>query len=304
MLSHPFLEVVVDQRSRLVRMDAVREIVAMCEAQPVDPSDPVCGVLNLRGEIVPLLELSSQARALTPERFVLVCGGDAEGDFGLVVDEVADIVMVPEANVTLEPDRPAFARVEQALFPVIQPVKVWAQRSGRCGETLAVVDPDQQRLLKLRATHYATHTQAATRHTSEHAVFVRGGRRYAVDLTFLREIRRLRGLCRVPGAPNHIPGVIPSRGRLLSAHDLAAFLSDAKAPDTYRWLVIVEDADCQLGLLVDDVEGIQPIAVDERLPTPIAMGPKASCFGGIVEDDILLIHPAGLFDCPSFSLAQ
>lgn len=304
-MTYAFLEVHVDDRARLVRLDHIREIVAMCEAQAVDAGDPVCAVLNLRGQIVPLLDLSTNARALTPDRFVLVCHDADEGDFGLVVDDVMDIAMVPEENLNLSPGRPAFARIGDALYPVVQPLVAWADREKRGAARTAVVDDAaERRLLKTRAERYADHDQKTHDDRPEHAVFVRQGRRYAVDLVHLREIRSLDDLCLVPGSPNHVPGIIHSRGRLLSAHDLAAFLAEREAPTTYRWLVIVEDGDRQLGLLADDVEGITPIAVSRKLPTPIAMGPKASCFGGVVEDDVLLVHPAGLFDTPSFSLAS
>lgn len=301
-MSQRFLKVQLADRPRLVELEHIREIVAMCEVQAVDADDPVCAVLNLRGDIVPLIDLAADGRALTPERFVLVCSGE-EGDFGVVVDDVEDIVEVPEDQVILIPGRPAFARLDHTMYPVIQPRLAWHDRDLRVPPRPAEVSRDSERqLLQARAERYADHDHTSHDTGAEHAVIVRLGRRYAVDLTHLREIRILDALCRVPEAPRHIPGVIHSRGRLLSAHDLGAYLADDPVPETYRWLVVVEDQDRQLGLLADEVEGIRPIASSHSRPTPIAMGPRAACFSGIVEGDLLLVHPTGLFDT-SFSLS-
>ena len=300
-----FLEVHVDGRARLVRLDTIREIVAMCDAQPTEADDPVAAVLNLRGDIVPLLDLSTERRALGPDRFVLVCTAEMSGHFGLVVDDVMDIQMVPDDQLDIAPGRPPYARIDTKLFPVVLPEKAWTQREHRPpSQPRPVEDASARRLLASRAERYASHDLADLEDFTEHALFERGGHRFAVDLESLREIRTLSELCKVPGSAPHIPGVVHSRGQLLSAHDLGAFLSHEPVPADYRWLVIVEDGDRQLALLADDVQGIRPVALSQCKPVPIALGPGASCFSGVAHDDVLLLSPAGLFDTPSFSHAE
>jgi purine-binding chemotaxis protein CheW len=304
-MTHAFLEVRVDDRPQLVQLDAIQEIVAMCDAQRVDTEDPVCAVLDLRGRIVPLLDLSRRTRALTPDRFILVCSGDAGGDFGLIVDDVQDLRTVADDQVELAPGRPAFARIGRALHPVTAPLQVWREREQRGpGRVEPVDDPAVTRLLRARADRCAEHDARVLSDVHEHAVFVRHGRRYAVDLRSLREIRALDDLCIVPGAPAHVPGIVHSRGRLLSVHDLGAYLDAVAVRSEREWLVIVEDGDRQLGLVADAIEGITPFAPSEARPTPVAMGPRATCFTGVVAGDVLLLDPAGLFDTPTFFLAD
>ena len=81
------------------------------------------------------------------------------------------------------------------------------------------------RLLQRRAERYARQSAAAAAEEQlECMLFERGGARYVIRLSALREVRVLRDFCTIPSARAVVPGIIYYRGEILSLHDLAPFM--------------------------------------------------------------------------------
>ena len=305
----PYLEVVARGRSQLMRLDQIREIVAMCEAVPVDrPQDAVHAVVNIRGEIVPLIDITGVDRPLAPGRFIVVCHtGEADQSvFGLVVDNVKNLVMVPEDQLADHGHGPPFARVDDVLYPVLRVQDTWGRRHSLAAAELEGGNPltePELKLLRSRAERYGARASQRQDDRIDFVVFERQGRSYGIELTALREIRIIQSWCPVPGATPVAPGVVQFRGELLSLHDVAAFLDGEEPPQSWRWLLIVEFEGERLGLLSDDVEGIITLQRDTIRTVPIALGAKSTCFAGIADGELLLLDPAGLFETKTFFLA-
>lgn len=157
-------------------------------------------------------------------------------------------------------------------------------------------------LLKLRAERYARATTEASRDAMETVLFTRGSGRYGVVLSTLREIRPLTNLTLLPGASAVVPGVFYYRGELLSAHDLAAFMSPATrpAPKPGGWILIVEHEGERLGLIADAVNEIRAVQLEALHPLPLTLGDRSTCFQGVLEDGLLLLHTPVLFASPRF----
>lgn len=81
-------------------ISTVREINRMAEITPV-PRVPefVVGVMNLRGKVVPVLDLRKRlglpATAPTKESCIVVVEGP-EGEVGMIVDSVAEVIELPD----------------------------------------------------------------------------------------------------------------------------------------------------------------------------------------------------------------
>ena len=303
----PYLEVVIRERSQLLRLDQIREIVAMCEAVTVDrPQDAVHAVVNIRGEIVPLIDVSETLRPLAPARFIVICHADADTVFGLVVDNLMDLVMVPTDQISEQGSGPPFARVADTLYPVLRVEDTWGKRHELSAIKVDEGDPltaAEQKLLKSRAERYNARGSSRASDRVDYVVFERSSRSYGIDLVALREIRIIQSWCPVPGASDVCPGVVHFRGELLSLHDIAAFLAESPPNDNWRWLLIVEHEERRLGLIADDVQGISTLQRDAIRTVPIALGSKTPCFAGIADDDLLLLDPEGLFETRTFFLA-
>ncbi len=89
-----------------VRVTKVREIMGMQEVTPV-PQTPVAvkGVINLRGKVIPVLDLrikfGLQPEPHTPLTCIIVVRTQLEGDevlMGVIVDEVAEVLRLGEGD--------------------------------------------------------------------------------------------------------------------------------------------------------------------------------------------------------------
>jgi chemotaxis signal transduction protein len=164
------------------------------------------------------------------------------------------------------------------------------------GLTSAEID-----ILRARAARYARRVETVVEHLADVVIFARGSLRYAIPLPTLREIRPLRALCRIPGASPCVPGVFHYRGEILGAHDLDAFLGGASVEARPApWVLIVEHERERLGLMADEVIGVEPARASTLGPLPITLGDGAGCFQGALADGVVLLNAPRLFANPRF----
>ncbi len=105
----------------------VKEIIRPMKAFPIPGmAKPVEGVINLRGEIIPVLlihsvlgvKCSSEAGAGRKKRIIILDTGD--GGFGFVVDEVMDVVRVSGEDIKSSPEVNADHSGRDALLGIVQ----------------------------------------------------------------------------------------------------------------------------------------------------------------------------------------
>lgn len=164
----------------------------------------------------------------------------------------------------------------------------------------AGLTPEQRELLRRRAQRYARQAQVSTEAATEVIVFARRGGRYALPLEAMREIRPLRQLTRIPGASPVVPGLVHYRGELLGVHDLGAWV-DAPGPALEpAWVLVVEQGAGRLGLLADELAGIERVLASQVGAVPVTLGERAACFQGVLAGPVLLLQPDRLFTTPAF----
>jgi purine-binding chemotaxis protein CheW len=95
----------------------VREIIRLRPVTPV-PRMPGCikGVINLRGKIVPVMDLRERLE-LPPADYgeqacIVILQTDKSGNFGLIVDRVEDVSPVSEDDIELPPGLGLGVKVE------------------------------------------------------------------------------------------------------------------------------------------------------------------------------------------------
>lgn len=98
----------LDQEEFAVPIAKIREIVRVGDITRIPQAPPhIRGVMNLRGRILPVVELRSRLGLppvdLTSRSRVLVADAQAR-TLGLLVDSVAEVVKVPERAVVPPPD--------------------------------------------------------------------------------------------------------------------------------------------------------------------------------------------------------
>jgi purine-binding chemotaxis protein CheW len=92
-----------------IPIDRVREIVMVPEITPVpETGDHIRGIINLRGRILPVLDLGPRLGLPAGPRDgsgrILVVESDPQHLLGLLVDEAAEVLRVPEGLLSPPPE--------------------------------------------------------------------------------------------------------------------------------------------------------------------------------------------------------
>ncbi|MDD2760379.1 MAG: chemotaxis protein CheW [Methylomonas sp.] len=107
-----YLTFLVDQESFAINILDVKEIIEIANVThvPLTP-DYIHGVINLRGNVVPVIDLSARLKHRCAEVSKRSCIVLVEVDamdntqlIGMLVDEVREILEIPQANIQPAPD--------------------------------------------------------------------------------------------------------------------------------------------------------------------------------------------------------
>jgi purine-binding chemotaxis protein CheW len=109
-----------------IPVSKVKEIIRPMEACPIPGmAGPVEGVINLRGEIIPVLRIHDVLGARTgsdqiarKQRVIILDSG--EGGFGVTVDEVLEVVKIDAGGIKPSPGVSADHRCGQAILGIVE----------------------------------------------------------------------------------------------------------------------------------------------------------------------------------------
>ncbi|MBN2069976.1 MAG: chemotaxis protein CheW [Candidatus Krumholzibacteriota bacterium] len=110
-----------------IPVSKVKEIIRPIKAFPVPGmANPVSGVINLRGEIIPVLEIHSVLgveedpnRGNKRKKRVIILDS-REGGFGFMVDEVKDVVRIDSEEIRKSPEVSSDHSFEQSVMGIAQ----------------------------------------------------------------------------------------------------------------------------------------------------------------------------------------
>ncbi|MBI4516128.1 MAG: purine-binding chemotaxis protein CheW [Deltaproteobacteria bacterium] len=146
-------------RDYAISVTAAREVLTGEPATPVPQAPPsLIGVINLRGEVLPLVQLDSlldmPARPYTPgdQILVLTCG---EVDIGLAVDRVRDVRSIDAGEMQDYPSGPAANPLSRRYWPAATGVVTVLDADKLVAEAVNVVSARFQQRLPGRADEAA-----------------------------------------------------------------------------------------------------------------------------------------------------
>jgi purine-binding chemotaxis protein CheW len=110
--TQPFLWCRIGEQTYGIAIAHVIEVAAMVAFASLPESHPaVCGVINRRGDVLPLLDLrrvfNAPVSSLTPETLFIVVQGETQRA-GLIVDEVYQVKYWPTAQIFPAPRSSSF----------------------------------------------------------------------------------------------------------------------------------------------------------------------------------------------------
>jgi purine-binding chemotaxis protein CheW len=103
-------------------------------------------------------------------------------------------------------------------------------------------------------------------------LFSLGNEEYAVSITQVKEIIQYKGATKIPSTPEYMEGVINLRGKVIPVIDLALRLDLAAAKASDKRALIIETAEREIGLVVDEVSEVVRIQDSAIEPAPPGTG--------------------------------
>mgnify|MGYP001563953606 CR=1 FL=1 len=74
-----------------------------------------------------------------------------------------------------------------------------------------------------------------------------------VGLDASSEVAEMPVICRLPGAPQGVKGLVNRHGRVIPVLDLAALFSLPKVPNANKWMLVCGRGETAVGLMIDDL---------------------------------------------------
>ena len=114
---------------------------------------------------------------------------------------------------------------------------------------------------------------------------------YGVDISIIHEIIRLREITQIPRATADIEGVINLRGKIVPILDLRKRLGlPAVERNGQTRIIVVEIADCTVGMVVDGVTGVLRLPqANIEPPSKLVSDLATDYIRGVGKTDAMLV---------------
>lgn len=281
---------------------SVRETFSLPEITPVEETPPyVVGVINLRGRIIPVMDLNLLfGRA--PEKYLLsdcLIVLDMNGKkAGIIVNEATDVMLIPAEDIDPAPfpdcSHPAFvageARVGEDIIMILDHERLMAHGGDfespagepEMGEgdsepsfapahpSFAPLEPAEKAEFRGRAAMLMRKgDDEAFLGSRQVAVIDLGGENFGIALESIREFTRITNLTPLPNCPEHVVGNMNLRGDILTLLDIRTLLEmpPGRLGNSAR-VVVVSVEGITAGIAVDDIHDIAYLSPTEISPLP------------------------------------
>ncbi len=151
-----------------------------------------------------------------------------------------------------------------------------------------------RRALATEETFLAAYTGRRSRrhHDRELLTFALGGETYALDMTELREISRMREITELPRVPAFLLGVITLRGLVIPVLDLRRRMRLPPVEPSRETRILIVDQDGEpFGLVVDRVVRVERVDNPQIESAPLPSGVATDFVAGVarVEGELIVL---------------
>ena len=270
-----------------VETASVCEIVFLPEISPIEATPVyVVGVVNLRGQIVPVIDLNlrfghpAQRFRLEDCVVFLERAGSAVGIIVNEVENARDIapderLPLPSYGTKTQPDSQFLTGLTKSgeqivmLLHLENLLHLSIQLQERCDTAEIALpampdafcpeaSPEERAVFRERARSLAPPTVSEDATGILPLAVVRLGEEYfGIELQAIREFAEMRSVTPVPCCPKHIVGQMNLRGDLITVVDIAGALGLPPSREQVgRKVVVVNSVDLGAGVLVDEVRDV------------------------------------------------
>ncbi|HLP29745.1 MAG TPA: chemotaxis protein CheW, partial [Geothrix sp.] len=267
----PFVTFRLGAESFGIALHEVEEIVELPPVTKVpDAPDYVLGVICLRDQVMPLVDLSEilsiQQGDAERKRDMVVLLSFGTARIGVVVDEIQEILRVLDGQ-TLPPPQ----TLSEAEREHLEGILLLPGRMVSLINVLKIITgDDQEKIAAMGQGLGLADTRAQeTVPSLELVVFRLGPESYGLRLHEVREIIMVGQITPVPRAPHFVDGVLNLRGEVMPVVDLRTrFGLERVEPTSISRILITSIGGVFTGLVVDAVDEVRPVELNRFGPPP------------------------------------
>ena len=256
--------------------------------------DALDGLINLRGAIIPIINLRSRFHLNpvprskeNPIAIVQFSGGL----FGLLFDEISEVIRVKQSE--------------------ISPIETVEEDPELCNQGVISLDGGQrivqlldlERLFKKynlpRINNENAQSEKFFRPRKQDITFMLNGQEYAIAVDAIREIMKPPAIKRKILVHPSIKGVIDLRGKRINIVDLRDYFHFPAEEMTPESRIIILHSDLSCGILVDSIKEVVQYEEDRLLSVPVLEKDQNHISGIVALEngrDIIKLNTEHLFD--------
>lgn len=254
-------------------LEEVREILRYQEPVSVPDSPPfVEGVLQIRGAILPIVNLRQRlcrSGEMDHDRAKILVADYDDFKIGFVADAIKEVLQVPLSEVSDPPAVLKGSSGHQSVSAIVNHRDEIVTLLDRDG----LIDRDRLRGMASEEGSARRRDGELSEEYETFVVFRVSGQPFGLPIKTIREINRVGNMSEVPGMPSFVEGVLDLRGDVIPAVSLRKRLgmgADGSVSGDGRILVVEMDHGL-LGLMVDDVTGVEEIPLSRISAPPLSM---------------------------------
>ncbi len=267
----PFVTFRLGAESFGIALHEVEEIVELPPVTKVpDAPDYVLGVICLRDQVMPLVDLSEilsiQQGNSERKRDMVVLLSFGAAKIGVVVDEIQEILRIQDGQ-TLPPPQ----TLSEAEREHLEGILLLPGRMVSLINVLKIITGDDQEKIAAMGQGLGLNDARAQETTPslELVVFRLGPESYGLRLHEVREIIMVGQITPVPRAPQFVDGVLNLRGEVMPVVDLRTrFGLERVVATTISRILITSIGGVFTGLVVDAVDEVRPVDLHRFGPPP------------------------------------
>jgi purine-binding chemotaxis protein CheW len=258
-----------------------------------DAPNYIAGVINLRGSIIPILDLSlllgggTQVKNLSDAVLVMQ---NEQALIGMIVNEVLDVINISASQIDIPPRLEGkkhrypplvlgMARVDEQIISILDHRRLVAQENDLMLDEQVHSDlykaPDvhsngDKSIYQKRAIELMRKVEAdSDSETLQLAIVLLGQEYFGMDIRYVNEFTKIKNIIPLPNCPQHVLGNMNLRGSILTIIDIRNTLGMYSETFNHSAKIVVSSAgDILVGVAVDEIDDIVQISPAEVVPLP------------------------------------
>jgi purine-binding chemotaxis protein CheW len=261
-----YVEFLLNGREFAVPLEDVREIIALPDITPLPmASANVRGMINLRGDVLPVVDLDSRLGSYTEKKGerneVLIL--NMEGySLGVVVEQAQQVVEFDEEDID----------VEEGTGGIVRGVVHHHEKLVVVLDSERILNIDRETLETIRKNRKKEASEHEEQHDTSRQIvtFDLEGEVYAFPLEDVQEILRYQDPVPVPDSPSTVKGVLHVRGSILPVLSLRRRLQleDTSFRPEAGKILVGDYGTFRIGFIADGIREVLTVTENEISPPP------------------------------------